>query len=402
MSVNDSVRTKSAANPMVNKLSGKFRRASSLLALFAVTALVFLSVVSGLRSRQQERTTLVNETAELAVPTVTVVSPAPGKAAATLLLPADVKPWVDAPIYARASGYLKRRLADIGSQAKAGQLLAEIETPELDSELDQARHQLAEAEAALALAKSTAERYAWLLKTASVSEQDADEKQSDFALKTATVAAARANVRRLEELKGFARVTAPFAGTITARNIDVGELVVAGNGKELFRLSQTDKLRVYINVPQTDAFSVRAGQSAEMLLQEMPGRAFAAKVVSTAGAISADSRTLLTQLEVDNSGNELLPGCFAQVRLTAAQRRVGLALSANTLLFRAEGPQVGVVKPDGTVELRNVKLGRDFGQTIEILAGVGPMDRVILNPSDSLMSGAAVHVAESAKSEIGR
>jgi len=402
MNVNDSVREKSAANPVAKKASGKSRRAAVLLALFTVIALVFLGVVAGLKSREQQRATVASETVELAVPMVTVVSPQPGKSAAGLLLPAEVKPWVDAPIYARASGYLQRRLVDIGSQVKANQLLAEIETPELDSELDQARYQLAEAEAALALARSTAERYAVLVKTVSVSEQDADEKKSDFVLKTANVAAARANVRRLADFKGFARVTAPFAGTITSRNIDVGELVMAGNGKELFRLSQTGKLRVYVNVPQTDAFSVRAGQTAELFLPELPGRVFAAKVMTTAGAISADSRTLLTQLEVDNSDNELLPGCFVQVRITTAQRDVGLVLPANTLLFRAEGPQVGVVKPDGKVELRSITLGRDFGRTIEILAGLAPTDHVILNPSDSLMSGAAVRVAESTKSEIGK
>jgi RND family efflux transporter MFP subunit len=402
MDVNDSVTVKPADNPVVNKSQDKFRRAVLLLALSAIAAFVFFSVAAGLRSREQQRAALAKETAELVVPTVTVVSPAPSKAVATLLLPAEVKPWVDASIYARASGYLKRRVVDIGAQVKAGQLLAEIETPELDSELDRARHELAQAQAALALAKSTAERYAALLKTASVSEQDADEKQSDFVLKTASAAAARANIRRLEDLKGFARVTAPFAGVVTARSIDVGELIVAGNGKELFRLSQADKLRVYVNVPQTDAFSVRAGQAAEMLIPELPSQMFAAKVISTASAISADSRTLLTQVEVDNSGNDLLPGCFAQVRLTAAQREAGLTLPANTLLFRAEGPQVGVLKPDGTVELRNIKLGRDFGQTIEILGGVDTTDKVILNPSDSLLSGMSVRIAESTKLEKGR
>lgn len=389
----DSMPAKPAAGLVVGEPQSRLRLAVALLAILGVIALAVLGTVVGLRSRQQKRTALMKETAALAVPTVSVVSPTPGKAATTLWLPAEVKPWVDAPIYARASGYLKRRLVDIGSRVKAGQLLADIETPELDSELDQARHQLAEAEAALVLAQSTAERYEAALLKSAVSKQDADEKQSDFALKTASAAAARANVQRLENLQAFARVTAPFAGTITARKVDVGELIVAGNGKELFRLSQTDKLRVYVNVPQTDAFGLRADQPAEMLVPELPGRAFAAKVISTASAISPDSRTLLTQLEVDNSRNELLPGCFAQVRFTAAQREASLVLPANTLLFRAEGPQVGVVKPDGTVELRSVKLGRDFGQTIEILAGVSAVDKVILNPSDSLVSGAVVRIA---------
>jgi RND family efflux transporter MFP subunit len=301
---------------------------------------------------------------------------------------------VEAPIYARTSGYLKRFLVDIGAQVKEGDLLAEIDTPELNQELAQARAQLAQSDAALSLAKITAARWAELLKTSSVSEQEAAEKQADLELKTANVEAARANVRRLEELHAFEKVTAPFAGTITARNTDVGMLITAAGGRELFRLAQTSTLRVFVRVPQTAARGVEAGQTAEFSIPELPGRVFPAKIVRTSGAMSADSRTLLTELTVDNARGEILSGSFAQVRFTQSDIDSAPTLPANTLLFRAEGMQVGVVKADGRVELRNVTLGRDFGPMVEVLGGVSVGDRVILNPSDSLVSGATVRLAE--------
>ncbi|MEI7437816.1 MAG: efflux RND transporter periplasmic adaptor subunit, partial [bacterium] len=282
---------------------------------------------------------------------------------------------------------------------KNGQLLALIETPDLDQELERARYQLAESEAALALATTTSVRYTKLLKTASVSEQETSEKQADFALKTATVQAARANVRRLEELQLFASVTAPFAGIITVRAVDVGDLIVNGGGRELFRLAQTDKLRIYVRVPQTQARTITPGQSAELLIPEWPGRVFTGKVARTAGAIAPDSRTLLTELDVDNSRGEILSGSFGQVFFSDAKGASSLMLPGNTLLFRAEGPQVGVVQPGGKVELRNVKMGRDFGATVEILDGISANDRVILNPSDSLVSGAVVRIAAAANPE---
>lgn len=368
-------------------------------AALVALALIAAAVIVGLLPRLRARSALAAETRALAVPTVAVVSPAPGKPVTSPPLPAEVKAWIEAPIYARASGYLKRWLVDLGARVEAGQLLAEIETPELDQELERARHQLAEAEAALALSRITSARYTELLKTASVSEQETAEKQADFALKTATVQAARANVRRLEELQGFGRVTAPFAGVVAARSVDVGDLVTAGSGKELFRLSQTDKLRVYVRVPQAQALSIAPGQSAELLIPEKPGRVFTGTVARTAGTISPDSRTLLTELEVDNSRGEILAGSFGQVRFVEAKKSPPLTLPGNTLLFRAEGPQVGVVLADGKVELRSVKLGRDFGSIVEILGGVSPTDQVILNPSDSLASGAVVRIAASVKPE---
>ena len=359
--------------------------------------LVVIGAVAGLVPRWLHRSALRAETRELAILTVSVVSPMPGTNAAGLTLPAEAKALVEAPIYARTSGYVKRYLVDIGAQVKAGDLLAEIDAPELDHELGQARAQLTQAEAALALARTTDARWAELLKSSSVSEQEAAEKKADLELKLATVEAARANVLRLEDVQSFERVTAPFCGTITARGTDVGQLVASSGGNELFRLAQTETLRVFVRVPQGYALGITAGQTAELTIPEKRGRVFPAKVVRTSGAMSADSRTLLVELEVDNSLGEILAGTYAQVRLTEAKLDPTLTLPSNTLLFRSEGPQVGVVGADGKVELRRLALGRDFGPTIEILEGVGPTDRVILNPPDSLVGGTTVRVAEAAK-----
>ncbi len=362
-----------------------------------VAAVIIVALLAGLLPRLFQRAALRAETRELAIPTVSVVSPAPGKAAAGLSLPAEIKAFTEAPVHARANGYLKRRLVDIGAAVEAGQLLAEIDTPELDQELARTRAELAQADAALGLARITAARWAELLKTASVSEQEAAEKQADLALKSATVEAGRANVRRLEELQSFARVTAPFAGVITARNIDLGDLISANSGRELFRLAQTSTLRVFVRVPQTAARSIAIGLTAELTLPELPGRVFAAKVARTAGAMEPGSRTLLTELEVDNAQGEILAGSYAQVRFRELKQEAALTLPANTLIFRAEGPQVGVVNADGKVELHRVEVGRDFGPTIEIFEGISLGDRVILNPADSLVSGVTVRLAEPAR-----
>ena len=304
-----------------------------------------LGFLAGFIPRWHQRNLLRAETVELATPSVAVVSPKPSHAVAGLVLPAEVRPLLEAPIFSRANGYLKRWLVDIGAHVEAGQLLAEVDTPELDQQLEQARAQLAESEAALALAKTTAERWADLLKTASVSEQENAEKQADYKLKSATVEADRANVHRLEQLQSFERITAPFAGTITVRNTDVGDLITAGSGTELFHLAQTRTLRVYVRVPQSAARGITTGQSAELLIPEIPGKKFSATVTSTSGAMSTDSRTLLTELQVDNPQDEILPGSYAQVRFLDPTASTVLTLPSNTLLFRAEGLQVGVVGP---------------------------------------------------------
>jgi RND family efflux transporter MFP subunit len=370
-----------------------------LHAVIAAGVLIAVAAAAGLVPRLMQRSALAVETRELALPSVTVISPAPGKPSEGFPLPAEIKPWIEAPINARASGFLKRWLVDLGARVETGQLLAEIETPELDQELETARHQLAEAEASLALAKITSDRYTELVKSASVGEQETAEKQADFALKTATVKAARANVHRLEDLQSFARVTAPFAGVITKREVNVGDLITAGGGRPLFRLAQTDKLRVHVCVPQTLAPAITIGQKAELTISEIPGRVFTGQVARTAGAISPDSRTLLTELEVDNARGEILAGSYGQVKFTETKSALPITLPGNALLFRAEGPQVGVVLADGRVELRCVKLGRDFGSSVEMLGGVAATDRVILNPSDSLANGTVVSVAAATRPE---
>ena len=365
------------------------------LGRFAIVAiiLIVIGIAVGLVPRWFARRTLAKETAENAVQSVAVVSPAPGKSDMGVPLPAEVQAFVEAPIYARASGYLKKWDVDIGQNVEAGQLLAEIDTPEVDQQLEQAKAEVAQADANLALAKSTSERWADLLKTSSVSEQEAAEKSADYALKKADLEAARANLHRLEDLKSFARVTAPFAGTITTRNTDVGQLITAGNAQALFRLAQTNPLRVYVHVPQTLSRAIEVGQGAELAISELPGRKFEAKVVRTAGAMDPSSRTLLTELEVNNPKNEILSGSYAQVRFNDTAGDPTLTLPANTLLFRSEGMQVGVVDSSGKVEVHTVKVGRDFGQTLEIVEGINPGDRVIVNPPDSLASGMTVKVA---------
>lgn len=369
------------------------------LAAAVVVVLISLGVVGGLVPRTRQQAELNAETRELSVPTVNVVSPKAGQSGAGMLLAAEVKPWVEAPIFARANGYLKRRLVDIGTEVEAGQLLAEIDTPELNQELERARGQLAQAEAALELSRITAARWANLLKTASVSEQENAEKQSDLKLKTAIAESARAEVRRLEKLQSFARLTAPFAGTITVRNIDSGDLIAAGGAREIFHLAQTRKLRVFVQVPQSMARSIQTGQAAEMSIPELPGRTFPARVIRTAGVIAADSRTLLVELEVDNRKAEIFAGSYARVRFTESNMEAAMTLPANTVMFGPEGPRIGVVKEEGRVELRAVKLGRDFGQTIEILAGIDPKDRVIVNPSDSIVANCMVAIKETTKTE---
>ncbi len=335
------------------------------------------------------------ETLALATPSVQVATPAPSKAGAGLVVPADIAPMVEAPLYARASGYVRRRLVDIGAHVEAGQLLAEIDTPELAQDLEKSRAELKQAEAALALARTTADRWAEAVKTASVTEQENAEKQADLALKSATLAAVKANVKRLEELVRFGKVTAPFAGTITARKIDVGELIAAGGSKELFRLAQTRTLRIFARVPQPMAPAIHVGQLAELSVSGQPGRSFAAKVVRTAGAISTDSRTLLVELEVDNSAGDILAGSFGQLRFPDLRGPATLTVPSSALLFRAEGPQLAVVGADGVVELRSVKVGRDFGQMLEIVSGVSGTDRVVAAPSDSLSTGTKVRIVTS-------
>jgi RND family efflux transporter MFP subunit len=335
--------------------------------IFILTA---IGLAAGLAPRWRHGQNLRADTQELSIPSVNVVRAAPGVTLAGMLLPAEVRPYVEAPIYARASGYVTQWSVDIGAQVKAGQLLAVIDTPELDQDLEAAKAGLVQAQAALSLSKVTADRWAELLKTSSVSEQENAEKAADLQLKQANIDAAKATVQRFVDLKAFSRVTAPFPGTITGRDIDVGDLI--SPGKELFRLADTHTLRVFVRVPQSATPGLAVGADADIIVPEMPGRKFPAKVVRTAGAIDVTSRTLLIELDVNNANNEIIAGSYAQVSFHDTHANPALVLPSNTLLFRAEGPQIGVVLSDGQVE------------------------PVIINPSDSLVTGTRVRMAAAA------
>jgi RND family efflux transporter MFP subunit len=366
----------------------RMRLAGAIIALIIIGALAL-----GYLPRWHQRQTAMADMNQLAIQTVSVVSPTLEKSESGLVLPAEIKPWREASIFARANGYLKDWVADIGAHVTNGQLLAEIETPDLDQQLEQAKAQLELSQANLHLAETTDARWKELLKTASVTEQEAVEKAAGRETAAASVDADRANMRRLEELVAFQRVTAPFDGTITIRSVDNGDLIVAGSGgQELFHIAQTEKLRVYVRVPEPNASGIAPGQTATLTTPASPGRSFTAKVTTTSGAISTISRTLLTELEVDNSQHQILPYSYGEVRFKTDNSAPQLVLPSNTLIFRAQGLQVGVVRADGTVELRPVQVGRDFGQTIEIRSGVTPADRVITNPTASLVDGAKVQI----------
>ena len=362
--------------------------------LIAIVGIFFIAALAlGLLPRLRERRMVAIDTKELAQPNVAVVSATPAKIEAPLVLSGELKPVAEASIHARVNGYVRRWVVDLGAKVASGQLLAELDTPDTDRELSQARAQLLQAEAARDLAETTAKRWKEMLSGKTVSAQESDEKAGDFVLKKAIVEGARANVQRLEEVARFARITAPFAGTITVRGIDVGQLISAGDGQELFHLAQTDKLRVFVRVPQNYARATAPGQTAELTLPERPGQKFEAKVIRTAGALDAATRTLLTELEVDNSGGEILAGSYAQVRLAEAKPEASLTVPANTILFRAEGPRVALVE-QGKIAFRSIVLGRDLGSAIEVSSGISATDEIVLNPSDALTEGAAVQATE--------
>jgi RND family efflux transporter MFP subunit len=319
--------------------------------------------------------------------------------AALIVLPGTVQAEYDTPIYARTSGYLKHWYADIGTRVKAGDLLAEIDSPEIDQQLCQARADLLTAEANNWIAQATARRVHALLPTRSVSAQQDDQASSDAAAKAAAVASAAANVARLEQLVGFEKVIAPYAGTVTARKTDVGDLINAGSGtgRELFRVADTTKLRIYVQVPQSYAPSIKPGVPVDLRFPEYPGRTFPAQLARTAYAIEPRSRTLLVELEADNTRGDLLPGGYTDVHFKLPVDDRGVRISANALLFRAEGLRVATVDPSGKVVLHKITLGRDFGTVVELLTGIEPGDTVVLNPPASLTTGAVVHVMDEAK-----
>ena len=358
----------------------------------------FGTVAGGLVSRAKAAASLKQETLQMADPMVTVAPPKRADDATEVVLPGNIQAFTDAPIYARTNGYLKRWHVDIGARVKAGQLLAEIDAPEVDQQLQQARADLASAEANSKLAGTTAVRWKGLLETDSVSRQETDEKVGDLQAKEAAVESARSNVRRLEDTQSFQRIAAPFAGVITARSTDVGALIEVGTGngpgRELFHLATTDKLRVYVNVPQADSRSAVPGVEADLTLAELPGRRFKGTLIRTAQAIDPTSRTLLAEVDVDNTTGELMPGAYAQVHLRLRSSADPLLVPANALLFRSEGLRLAVVR-EGKVELVAVTLGRDLGNAVEIASGLAGTEQIVLNPPDSLVSGQAVSVVPS-------
>jgi RND family efflux transporter MFP subunit len=325
---------------------------------------------------------------------VGVIHAARGEAAQEITLPGTVQPFIDAPIYARTTGYLRKWYADIGARVKAGQLLADIDTPEVDRQLDQARADLATAEANAKLARTTADRYRDLIKTDSVSRQDLDNANGALEARETAIESARANVNRLQQLHAFARIEAPFDGVVTARNVDVGALITSGAGsKELFHVAAVDRLRVFVNVPEVYSRAATPGLHAGLTLAEFPGRRFDGVLVRTSQSIDVASRTLLTEIDVDNRSGELLAGSYVQAHLKLAGAEATTKLPVNALIFGADGLQVAKVT-NGKAMLSPVVIGRDYGDTVEVLSGLTPEDAVIVNPPDSLESGTAVQVAE--------
>lgn len=367
----------------------------ALLAIGALAGAVGLGIYSGIGARSAADVTLKRATEEAAVAVVNVVSPTPGAPTQEILLPGTTQAFADAPIYARTSGYLKRWYFDIGALVKKGQLLAEIDTPEVDQQLHQARADLETAQANLRQAQITADRWRALLETDSVSKQETDQAVSTLAATKAMVDSNAANVRRLEELQGFEKIYAPFDGVITARNTDIGFLIDAGANpqiRELFHIAAVHRLRVFVAIPEIYSRAARTGGSATLTLDEFPGRLFHGTIARNANAIDLASRTLLVEVDVDNPSGELLPGAYVFVHFKLDKQVPSVVIPANTLLFRAQGLQVAVVRA-GQAQLVPVTIGRDYGATVEIMTGIQPSDQVIVAPSDSLTSGTRVRIA---------
>ena len=374
----------------------KLTRGVMLLLMVVIVALV---VIWGISSRRKASAQLSQETHDLAIPTVSVIHPKAGAPQQEIVIPGDMQPYTDAPIFARTSGYLKKWYADIGANVKAGQLLAEIDSPEVDQQLQQARADLATAQANLSLAEITATRYKDLVKTDSVSQQDVDNATGNYDARRTTAESARSNVRRLEELQSFEKVYAPFDGMITARNTDIGALIdpgsSGGTSRELFHIASVNRLRVYVNVPQFDSPQIRPGLRADLVLTEFPGKRFEGIVARSSGAIDNATRTLLTEVDVDNSARLLKPGGYVEVHLKLPSPVNTFTLPVNATIFKSAGLQVAIVKNGKTIALVPITPGRDFGSELEIVAGLKGDEWVVLNPSDSLTEGTVVRVAES-------
>jgi RND family efflux transporter MFP subunit len=361
-----------------------------------VIVLVILGAVTLFQRRAQYQA-LAKETETLAIPTVAVIHASVQSTQEDLVLPGAMQAYVESPIYARTNGYLKKWYHDIGSRVRQGELLADIDTPEVDQQLSQARAELNTAQANANLSKITAVRYQELIKTDGVSKQEVDNAVGDLEAKVASVNSAEANVRRLEDLESFKHVYAPFSGVVTRRSVDTGTLINAGNGgasQQLFVLAQTDPIRLYVSVPEAYAPSIHAGLGAFLELTQYPGQKFEGKVVRTAESIDPGTRTLLTEVDVPNHAAALLPGGYAQAHLQVKVTGARLAVPVNALLFRSEGLRAVVVDANHKTHLKSLTIGRDYGTTLEVLQGLDPNDWIVLNPADSLEEGQEVHVKE--------
>jgi len=356
------------------------------------------AVVWGVTTRTRALGVVTQETREMAVPAVAVVAPERGAPQEEIVLPGTIQAFTDAPIYARTNGYLRKWYVDIGAHVRAGELIAEIDTPELDQQLQAARADLATAQANARLAQTTAERYRDLIKSDSVSRQDLDNANGSLEAREAAVESARANVKRLEQLQAFRRIEAPFAGVVTARNTDIGALIDSGsNAKELFHVAAVNRLRVFVNVPEVYSRAARTGLAADLTLKEFPGRRFTGTLARTSSSIDVASRTLLTEIDVDNAKGELLPGSYAEVHIKLPTAAATLKLPVDALIFKTDGLQVATVDAGNRVALVTVAAGRDFGDTVEIVSGLRGDERVVANPPDSLVPGQIVRVVAPAQ-----
>ncbi|MBN3805570.1 efflux RND transporter periplasmic adaptor subunit [Paraburkholderia sp. Ac-20336] len=363
-----------------------------VLVLLALGALRTV-IANVLQSREVEATTQQN-----AVQYVNVVMPKETDSGGSTLLPGTLRGYVESPIYARSTGYLLHWYADIGAHVKQGQLLAELDTPEIDQELAQALAQRQQTSSSLGLAKSSLERWQQLRQRDAVSQQELDERQSTYTQDVANLAAADANVKRLQQLESFKRIVAPFTGVVTQRNVDVGDLIDAGSGtsRALFALAQSDPLRVYVQLPQAYAQNVAVGQKVVVTQAELPGQQFDGKITHMSGAIDVPTRSLQIEVTLPNPDDKLRPGAYVQVAVPAAAQ-ARLTVPSNALLFRAEGPRVAVVDAKGNVSLRKVVIAQDLGQTLEIDSGVALTDHIIINPSDSIADGDHVQIEPTGK-----
>jgi RND family efflux transporter MFP subunit len=368
--------------------------------LVAIAVVAVLAAALGIGTRVRARTALKDVTRATAAPTVSVVKPEPGAPAQELILPASVQAFTDAPIYARTSGYLKKWHADIGTRVRKGQRLAEIDSPEIEQQLQAARADLANARANEHLAKATADRYVELIKTDSASRLDLDNAVDGLAAKHAAADSAQSNVRRLEQMVAFQKIDAPFDGVITARNTDIGQLIDSGSSggpaRELFRISATDTMRVFVNVPQVHSRAAAPGVPVDVTFAERAGKRYRGKIARTASAIDPATRTLLVEVDLDNAAGEILPGAFAEVHLQLASAAPTLLLPVSALMFRSEGVRVATVAPGNRAALVPVTLGRDFGTKVEVTSGLAPGALVIDSPPDSLIDGQEIRVASPA------